>query len=209
MPYRHAVIRVPGGGQLDRGQAGERTRSFVLRDWRNESTPVQPARPGTAPEHRRTRRLPRRTRLHDLRLAHQTAKAPAPTASASASCSVSPTSAPGWTPCVSPPPLPGPPPFPEQGRVRVGRPRTPIGTFGVIATCAQPNGNHVARARYRDWDGSNRLVQATGPSRAAAERKLKQKGSAIRGGYGASVMLGLEPLEQQDRFLCLVRRRGG
>ncbi|MGG7462819.1 helix-turn-helix domain-containing protein [Plantibacter sp. YIM 135347] len=57
----------------------------------------------------------------------------------------------------------------------VGRPRTPIGAFGIIATSSQPNGNHVARARYRDWDGSNRLVQATGSSRAAAERKLNQK----------------------------------
>src|SRR5690606_31355532 len=91
------------------------------------------------------------------------------------SCSVSTTSAPGWTPCASPPPLPVRPPFPEQGRARGGRPRTPIGTFGLIATRAQPNGNHVARARHRDRDGSNRLVQTTGPSRAAAERKLKQK----------------------------------
>lgn len=57
----------------------------------------------------------------------------------------------------------------------MGRPRTPIGTFGVIATRAQPSGNYIARARYRDWDGKSRLVQATGSSRSAAERKLKQK----------------------------------
>jgi len=57
----------------------------------------------------------------------------------------------------------------------VGRPRTPIGTFGIIATRTHPSGNHVAKARYRDWDGMNRLVHATGPSRYAAERKLKQK----------------------------------
>lgn len=57
----------------------------------------------------------------------------------------------------------------------MGSPRTPIGTFGVIATRAQPSGSLVAKARYRDWDGQNRLVQATGTSRSAAERKLKQK----------------------------------
>ncbi|MDI6024062.1 tyrosine-type recombinase/integrase [Leucobacter sp. UT-8R-CII-1-4] len=57
----------------------------------------------------------------------------------------------------------------------MGRPRTPIGTFGVIATRAQPRGNYVSKARYRDWDGKNRLVQTTGPSRSAAERNLKQK----------------------------------
>lgn len=57
----------------------------------------------------------------------------------------------------------------------MGRPRTPIGTFGIIATRIHPSGNHVAKARFRDWDGKNRLVQATGSSRSAAERKLKQK----------------------------------
>lgn len=57
----------------------------------------------------------------------------------------------------------------------MGRPRTPIGTFGIIATRTHPSGSHVAKARYRDWDGQNRLVQATGTSRSAAERKLKQK----------------------------------
>lgn len=76
--------------------------------------------------------------------------------------------------CASPPSA-GEPTPPERGRARAGRPRTPIGTFGVIATRARLNGNHVARARYRDWDGSNWLVQATGSSRAATERKLKQK----------------------------------
>lgn len=57
----------------------------------------------------------------------------------------------------------------------MGRPRTPIGTFGVITTRAQPSGNHIAKTRYRDWDGKSRLVQATGSSRSAAGRRLKQK----------------------------------
>lgn len=94
----------------------------------------------------------------------------------------------------------------------MGRPRTPIGTFGIIATRAQPNGNHVARARYRDWDGSNRLVQATGPSRAAAERKLKQKlaerslyqpgfnGMSADRAFPELVAYWLEDMEIEDRL---------
>jgi len=94
----------------------------------------------------------------------------------------------------------------------LGRPRTPIGTFGVIATRAQPNGNHVARARYRDWDGTNRLVQATGTSRAAAERKLKQKfaerslyqpgfnGMSADNSFPELVTYWLEDMEIEDRL---------
>lgn len=94
----------------------------------------------------------------------------------------------------------------------MGRPRTPVGTFGIIATRAQPNGNHVARARYRDWDGSNRLVQATGPSRAAAERKLKQKlaerslyqpgfnGMSADSPFPELVAYWLEDMEIEDRL---------
>ncbi|WOF21911.1 tyrosine-type recombinase/integrase [Microbacterium betulae] len=94
----------------------------------------------------------------------------------------------------------------------MGRPRTPIGTFGIIATRAQPNGNHVARARYRDWDGTNRLVQATGASRAAAERKLKQKlaerslyqpgfnGMSADSSFPELVTYWLEDMEIEDRL---------
>nr|WP_282595652.1 MULTISPECIES: tyrosine-type recombinase/integrase [unclassified Micrococcus] len=106
----------------------------------------------------------------------------------------------------------------ERGRVRVGRPRTPIGTFGVIATRVQPNGNHVARARYRDWDGSNRLVQATGASRAAAERKLKQKlaerslyqpgfnGMSADSPFPELVAYWLEDMEIEDRLSRTTRQ---
>jgi integrase len=94
----------------------------------------------------------------------------------------------------------------------VGRPRTPIGTFGVIASSEQPNGNHVARARYRDWDGKNRLVQATGPSRSAAERRLKQKlaerslyqpgfnGMSADSAFPELVAYWLEDMEIEDRL---------
>lgn len=94
----------------------------------------------------------------------------------------------------------------------MGRPRTPIGTFGVIASSEQPNGNHVARARYRDWDGKNRLVQATGPSRSAAERRLKQKlaerslyqpgfnGMSADSPFPELVAYWLEDIEIEDRL---------
>lgn len=94
----------------------------------------------------------------------------------------------------------------------MGRPRTPIGTFGVIATRTQPSGNHIARARYRDWDGKNRLVQATAPSRSAAERKLKHKlaerslyqpglnGISADSPFPKLVAYWLEDMEIEDRL---------
>ncbi|GAA1576770.1 tyrosine-type recombinase/integrase [Leucobacter aridicollis] len=94
----------------------------------------------------------------------------------------------------------------------MGRPRTPIGTFGVIATRTQPGGNYVSKARYRDWDGKNRLVQSTGPSRSAAERKLKQKlaertlyqpgfnGMSADSPFPELVAYWLEDMEIEDRL---------
>lgn len=94
----------------------------------------------------------------------------------------------------------------------MGRPRTPIGTFGVIATRAQPGGNYVSKARYRDWDGKNRLVQATGSSRSAAQRKLKQKlaertlyqpgfnGMSADSPFPELVVYWLEDMEIEDRL---------
>lgn len=57
----------------------------------------------------------------------------------------------------------------------MSRPRLTIGTYSEIWFQRTDGSRIVARARYRDWDGKNRLVQATGASRAAAERALKAK----------------------------------
>lgn len=57
----------------------------------------------------------------------------------------------------------------------MSRQRLTIGTFGDVGFLAGPNGRSIARARYRDWDGKNRLVQATGDTRKQAERALKAK----------------------------------
>lgn len=57
----------------------------------------------------------------------------------------------------------------------MSRQRLTIGTFGEIGHLLSPGGRVVARARYRDWDGKTRLVQATGDTRKSAERALKAK----------------------------------
>lgn len=55
----------------------------------------------------------------------------------------------------------------------MSRPRLPIGTFGTIGFQTASNGRVNARARYSDWDGKSRLVQATGDRKRAAEPALK------------------------------------
>lgn len=56
----------------------------------------------------------------------------------------------------------------------MGRPRTPIGTFGDI-TYVKVSGARVrARTRYRDDDGQVRRVSATGATNKEAERNLKK-----------------------------------
>lgn len=54
----------------------------------------------------------------------------------------------------------------------MGRPPTPIGSHGAIATTALAARRHVARTRYRDRDGITRKVEASGASAAAARRNL-------------------------------------
>ena len=57
----------------------------------------------------------------------------------------------------------------------MSRPRIPVGTFGEITFINRNGGRVEARARFRDWDGVTRLIQATASSRPAAEIALKQK----------------------------------
>ena len=56
----------------------------------------------------------------------------------------------------------------------MGRPRTPIGTFGDITYVTIAGGRVRARARYRDDDGQVRRVSSTGASAKEAERNLKK-----------------------------------
>lgn len=66
------------------------------------------------------------------------------------------------------------------------KPRIQIGTFGTITFITRPSGRVEARARYRDWDGKARIVQATAKSRPVAERAVE--GEAVRADAGAAVV---------------------
>ncbi|TAM68563.1 MAG: site-specific integrase [Microbacteriaceae bacterium] len=57
----------------------------------------------------------------------------------------------------------------------MSRPRLPIGTFGEFTYRTLASGHILARARYRDWDGLTRQVQASAASRKSAELVLKEK----------------------------------
>ncbi|WP_308465312.1 hypothetical protein [Rathayibacter soli] len=57
----------------------------------------------------------------------------------------------------------------------MSRPRLPIGTFGEFTYRTLPSGHILARARYRDWDGLTRQVQASAATRTSAELLLKEK----------------------------------
>ncbi len=94
----------------------------------------------------------------------------------------------------------------------MSRQRLTIGTFGEIGFFTGPNGRVIARARYRDWDGKNRLVQATGDTQRAAELTLKAKlaerslfqpgGSTLTpdSPFPDLVSYWLEDLELEDRL---------
>lgn len=56
-----------------------------------------------------------------------------------------------------------------------GRPPNPVGTWGTIRISRVREGAYRAHTRIRDSDGVTREVTATGTTRAAAERALRQK----------------------------------
>lgn len=94
----------------------------------------------------------------------------------------------------------------------MARPRTPIGTFGIISTSRTAQGRHIARTRYRDWDGKSRHVQVTANTRPAAERALKKKlserdlfhpgfsGMTADSGFPALVSYWLDDMNLEDRL---------
>jgi len=55
----------------------------------------------------------------------------------------------------------------------MARPPLPLGTWGTITTQKIRDGSYRALTRFRDTDGPTRRVTATGPSKAAAERALR------------------------------------
>lgn len=70
-----------------------------------------------------------------------------------------------------------------------GRPRTPIGTFGVVAL-TDLGGRYRALTRFRDLDGRLRKVTATATTRRGAEALLKER-LTQRAGHGSGGVLGV------------------
>ena len=60
----------------------------------------------------------------------------------------------------------------------MSRPRIPIGTFGEFTFQATKSGEVRARTYFRDWDGTKRLVQASGPAQAAVQNRSVTTGRA-------------------------------
>lgn len=71
-----------------------------------------------------------------------------------------------------------------------GRPRTVIGTYGVINVRSCGRRRYVARTRFRDLDGRLRDVTATACSRSAAQALLKER-LVRRSGHGAGGLLSM------------------
>ncbi|RZU48822.1 site-specific recombinase XerD [Krasilnikovia cinnamomea] len=57
----------------------------------------------------------------------------------------------------------------------MARPPLPVGTWGTIRTEKLGPNRYCARARFRDYDGKTRDVEATGATGPAAVRALKEK----------------------------------
>jgi integrase len=57
----------------------------------------------------------------------------------------------------------------------MARPPLPVGTWGTIRTEKLGPNRYCARARFRDYDGKTRDVEATGTTGPAAVRALKEK----------------------------------
>ena len=101
----------------------------------------------------------------------------------------------------------------------MSRPRIPIGTFGEFTFQATKSGEVRARTYFRDWDGTKRLVQASGPTQAAAERSLKVKLNARTRSQPIDTTLSadstftqlveywLEDIELEDRLAVATRDR--
>ena len=100
----------------------------------------------------------------------------------------------------------------------MSRPRLTIGTFGTIGFQTSSTGRVTARARYRDWDGKSRLVQATGDTKRAAEQRLKAKlaertlyqpagiGLTADSPFPDLVAYWLEDLDLEDRLSTTTRQ---
>ncbi|MFV0374532.1 tyrosine-type recombinase/integrase [Microbacterium sp.] len=75
-----------------------------------------------------------------------------------------------------------------------GRPRTPLGTFGEVATRQIGPRRFRASTRLRDWDGQSRQITATGESASAARSALKTRiAERLRAGDSSGALTADSP----------------
>lgn len=83
----------------------------------------------------------------------------------------------------------------------MARPRTPLSSYGRIATVEIEQGKWRARTRYRFDDGKLRQVERFAPSRAKAEAALKQALTTIQAGTATEVKRETRIRDLGERFL--------
>ncbi|MGT2425482.1 phage integrase central domain-containing protein [Amnibacterium kyonggiense] len=87
-------------------------------------------------------------------------------------------------------------------RVRMGRPRTPINTYGRMTVALQTPGRWRARTRYRFDDGTLRQVERFGETRAKAELNLRKALVTIKASAAVEVRREMRMSALADRFLA-------
>lgn len=69
----------------------------------------------------------------------------------------------------------------------MGRPPTPVGSYGTITITPTADGQFEARCRFRDHDGVTRLVQRIGKTKTGAQNNLKAALRERQGKGGAQI----------------------
>ncbi|MEU4811837.1 tyrosine-type recombinase/integrase [Nocardia fluminea] len=78
----------------------------------------------------------------------------------------------------------------------------PIGTYGKISSKRQPNGSWRSATRYRDEDGTTRLVHRFGPTKGLAEDALRRALAERTGARGTLITRETKLTELADLWLA-------
>lgn len=90
----------------------------------------------------------------------------------------------------------------------MARPPLPLGTWGTISTQQVTPGVHRARARYRDYDGHTRQVEARGKTAAAARRELQARMANRVTPRGSGLSLDSRMQDLTDQYFADARVAG-
>ncbi len=90
----------------------------------------------------------------------------------------------------------------------MGRPPLPLGTWGTITTEKVHEGTFRSLTRFRDHDGKTRRVTATGPSKAAAERALRDVLSQLTAPAGELVTAETRLIDLADLWITGLETEG-